>query len=328
MGTWRCWSTNENVYVRIDVWAACRECPPSWVRCLSLERGKENHARVNNHHQDTQRFWDVEQFEPRANWSCGQTLLSKLEDVDELMLAKPWCDHAESPIPPLGETDIAAVLSVFDAQNFSLLLSRVEEIEVLRSQSQWNPGGGAYDNSATRNTGKGKGIQKRERPTEVNTTLASAGGDSRIEIPQPRIRSQRRWFRRQTMQSCSRTWEAWAGSYLTRMIQMWVSSLYLKTIRSFCVTWMTWWIRVQTSVTDTEPSEKWTIRWTSTSRYRRFSPLTKLLMSLLRYNDKFRREPPRPRHLSNPQDDRSGGDADQSRPKLSPNTAGQKGRMW
>ena len=46
-----------------------------------------------------------------------------LEDVDELMPAKPWCDHAESAIPPLEETDIAAVHSVFDAQNFSLLLS-------------------------------------------------------------------------------------------------------------------------------------------------------------------------------------------------------------
>ena len=27
----------ENVYIRIDVWAACHECSPSWVRCLSLE---------------------------------------------------------------------------------------------------------------------------------------------------------------------------------------------------------------------------------------------------------------------------------------------------
>ena len=90
------------------------------------------------------------------------------------------------------ETDIAAVHSVFDAQNFSLLLSRDEEVEVLRSLSRWNPGRGAYDNSANRNTGKGQGIQKRQRPTEVNTTLASAGGDSRIEIPKPRIRSQRR----------------------------------------------------------------------------------------------------------------------------------------
>ena len=70
-----------------------------------------------------------------------------LEDVDELMPAKPWCDHEESAIPPLEETDIAAVHSVFDAQNFSLLLSRDEEIEVLRSVSSWNPGGAAYDNS-------------------------------------------------------------------------------------------------------------------------------------------------------------------------------------
>ena len=28
---------NENVFIRIDVWAACHECPPSWVRCLSPE---------------------------------------------------------------------------------------------------------------------------------------------------------------------------------------------------------------------------------------------------------------------------------------------------
>ena len=28
---------NENVFIRIDVWAACHECPPSWVRCLSQE---------------------------------------------------------------------------------------------------------------------------------------------------------------------------------------------------------------------------------------------------------------------------------------------------
>ena len=69
--------------------------------------------------------------------------------------------------------------SVFDAQNFSLLLSRDEEMEVLRSLSSWNPGVGAYENS----TYKGKSIPKRQRPTEVNTVLAFAGGDSRIEIP-------------------------------------------------------------------------------------------------------------------------------------------------
>ena len=36
---------NENVHIRIDVRAACHECPPRWVRCLSPE----------SHHQDTQR---------------------------------------------------------------------------------------------------------------------------------------------------------------------------------------------------------------------------------------------------------------------------------
>ena len=37
--------------------------------------------------------------------------------------------------------------------------------------------------STYRTTCKGKSIPKRQRPTEVNTVLASAGGDSRIEIP-------------------------------------------------------------------------------------------------------------------------------------------------
>ena len=72
---------------------------------------------------------------------------------------------------------------VFDAQKLFLLLSRDEEIEVLRSLSSWNPGGGAYDNSTYRSTDKGTSIQKRQRPTEVNTVLAFAGGDSRIDIP-------------------------------------------------------------------------------------------------------------------------------------------------
>ena len=63
-----------------------------------------------------------------------------VEDVGELMPAKSWCDHAESAISPSEETDIAAVRGVFDAQTFSLLLSRDEEMEVLRSLSSWNPG--------------------------------------------------------------------------------------------------------------------------------------------------------------------------------------------
>ena len=50
-------------------------------------------------------------------------------------------------------------------------------------------------------------------------------------------------------------------------------------------------------------------RKTSTSRYRRFSTLTKLLVSVLRYNDKFRRKPTETKALEHQQDDRS-GDAD------------------
>ena len=57
---------------------------------------------------------------PRAN----PAIRRMLEEVDELMPAKPWCDHAESAVSPLEETDFAAVHGVFDAQNFSLLLSR------------------------------------------------------------------------------------------------------------------------------------------------------------------------------------------------------------
>ena len=90
-----------------------------------------------------------------------------LEDVDELMLAKPWCNHAESAISPLEQTDVAAVHSVFDAQIFSLLLSRDEEIE----HCDLNRAGIQLEERTTtyRNTGKGKVIPKRQRPTEVNT---------------------------------------------------------------------------------------------------------------------------------------------------------------
>ena len=174
---------NENVFIRIDVWAACHECPPSWVRCLSPENVERRTTPASTTITKTRKGFEVKNSSsPEQTGAAGKPCNTMLEDVDELMPAKPWCDHAESAIPPLEETDIAAVHSVFDAQNFSLLLSRDEEIEVLRSLSSWNPGGGAYDNSTYRKTGKGKSIQKRQRPTEVNTVLALAG-DSRIEIP-------------------------------------------------------------------------------------------------------------------------------------------------
>ena len=77
-------------------------------------------------------------------------------------------------------------------------------MEVLRSLSSWNPGVGAYENS----TYKGKSIPKRQRPTEVNTVLAFAGGDSRIEIPRAPTKNPKSEdddFDNRTMRSCSST---------------------------------------------------------------------------------------------------------------------------
>ena len=98
-------------------------------------------------------------------------------------------------------------------------------------------------------------------------------------------------------------------------------------------------LRHMDDVVDTspgEPSEKWTTRGTSTSRYRRFSTLTKLLISLLRYSDKFRREPPRPRHPSTMEQwpasisgmtDQEETPTRTSKAKPLPNSAGQKRRI-
>ena len=176
---------NENVFIRIDVWAACHECPPSWVRCLSPENAERRTTPESTTITKTRRGFEVKNSSsPEQTGAAGKLRNTQiLEDVDELMPSKPWCDHSESAISRLEETDIAAVHSVFDAQNFSLLLSRDEDVEVLRSLSIWNPGGGAYDISTCRKTGKGKSIPKRQRPTEVNTVLAFAAGDSRNEIP-------------------------------------------------------------------------------------------------------------------------------------------------
>ena len=140
--------SNENMFIRIDVWAACHERPPS---CLSPSTAISK----------TRKGFEVKNSSsPEQTGAAGKPRNTQmLEDVDELMPAKPWCDHAESAISPLEETDISAVHSVFDAQNFSLLLSRDEEIEVLRSPPSWNSCGGAYDNSTDRKTGKGKSIK-------------------------------------------------------------------------------------------------------------------------------------------------------------------------
>ena len=165
---------DENVFIRTDVWAACPECPPSWIRCVTPESVERRITPESTTTTKTRKGFEVKNSSsPEQTGAAGKPRLSMLEYVDELMLAKPWCDHTESAIPPLEETDIAAVHCVFNAQNFSLLLSRDEDI--LRSLSSWNPGGGKYDNSTCRKTGKGKSIRKRHRPTEVNRELASTG---------------------------------------------------------------------------------------------------------------------------------------------------------
>ena len=195
--------------------------------------------------------------------------------------------RAESAIPPLEETDIAAAHGGFDAQNFSLLLSRDEEMEVLRSLSSWNPGGGACDNSTYRNTSKGKGIQKRQRPSEVNTVLALAGGDSRIEIPTAPTKNPKSGMVTSTPDDAEllNDPEAWTSRRCSMRTLQSLFSVSEDDSILFGVTWMTWWIRVQTSVTETDPSETWPTRGTSMSRCRRFSTLTKLLTNLSRYYD-------------------------------------------
>ena len=124
---------NEYVYIRIDVWVACHECPPSWVRCLSLESVERRTSPGSTTITKTRKGLEVKHSSsPEQIGAAGKPRHTMLEDVDEL------------------------------------ILSRDEEIEVLRSLSSWNPCGGAYDNSTCRNTGKGKGIQKRQRPTEMD----------------------------------------------------------------------------------------------------------------------------------------------------------------
>ena len=128
---------NENVFIRIDVWAACHECPPNWVRCLSPENVERRTTPESTTITKTRKGFEVKNSSsPEQTGAAGNPRNTQLlEDVDELMPAKPWCNHAESATSPLGEKDIAAVHGVFGAQNFCLLLSRDEEMEALRSLS-------------------------------------------------------------------------------------------------------------------------------------------------------------------------------------------------
>ena len=64
---------------------------------------------------------------PEQTGAAGKTRNTQmLEDVEEPMPTERFLSNAESTISPLEETDI-------------LLLSRNEEMEVLRSLWSWNP---------------------------------------------------------------------------------------------------------------------------------------------------------------------------------------------
>ena len=117
---------NENVYIRIDVRAAFHECPPRWVRCLSPESVERRTTPESTTITKTRKGLEVKNVSsPEQSGVAGKPRYTMLEDVDELMLAKPWCDRAESAIPPLEETDIAAVHSVFGcAEPLLVIVSR------------------------------------------------------------------------------------------------------------------------------------------------------------------------------------------------------------
>ena len=64
---------NDNVFIRIDVWAACHECPPSWVRCLSPEN-VERRTTPASKITKTRKGYEVKNSSsPKTNWSFGQT---------------------------------------------------------------------------------------------------------------------------------------------------------------------------------------------------------------------------------------------------------------
>ena len=81
---------NENVYIRIDVRAACHEFPPSWVRCLSPESVERRTTPESRTITKTRRGFEVKNSSsPEQTGAAGKPRFAMLEDVDELMPAKP-----------------------------------------------------------------------------------------------------------------------------------------------------------------------------------------------------------------------------------------------
>ena len=106
---------NENVFIRIDVWAACHECPPCCVRCLSPENVERRTTPASTTITKTRKG-----FEVKNSSSPEQTGAAGKPRNATLMPAKPWCDHAESAIPPSEETDTLPLCIVFLMRRISL----------------------------------------------------------------------------------------------------------------------------------------------------------------------------------------------------------------
>ena len=65
---------NENVFIRIDVWAACHECPSSWVRCLSPENVERRTTPASTTITKTRKGFEVKNSSsPEQTGACGQT---------------------------------------------------------------------------------------------------------------------------------------------------------------------------------------------------------------------------------------------------------------
>ena len=76
---------NENVFIRIDVWAACHECPPFWVRCLSPENVERGTTPASTTITKTRTGFEVRNSSsPEQIGAAGKPRNTMLEDVDEL----------------------------------------------------------------------------------------------------------------------------------------------------------------------------------------------------------------------------------------------------
>ena len=69
---------HENVYLRIAMWAACHECPPSWVRCLSPESVERRTTPESTTSTKTRKGFEVKNSSsPEQTGAAGNTPLSR-----------------------------------------------------------------------------------------------------------------------------------------------------------------------------------------------------------------------------------------------------------